>query len=229
MFIGELVSLKASPKIVTDEVEIAPVVEEGVTLVDEPVLAPAPIPVDDLVDKDAELDLILGESSVGAGQILTVNKLPAIFHHQGDFVGPVIDCQPVKPVNCNISFPVNIETLPIIRKKILTKSVVSKPLKIVKKLPKVVSKPQGVSSMIAPQSKLAPKSSDPKMWSSAPESKKCRVGIAKLANECFFQKAGSGGFSQAEREAYDIKKKHKQISVFLSKPNYSECNCVKFL
>ena len=71
---------------------------------------------------------------------------------------------------------------------------------------------------------MAPKGKDPKVWGLAPESKKVKVAIAKLADENFFQHAGCGGFSQAAPDAYDINKKFKLIA-FLSKP--TDCNCRK--
>ena len=87
-------------------------------------------------------------------------------------------------------------------------------------------KPRVVANLVVPEVKLAPKSKDPKMWTIAPHSKECRVGIANLASESFFQKAGS--FMQAEREAYDIKKKHKEIAIFPNKPSHFDCNTVKY-
>ena len=125
----------------------------------------------------------------------------------------------------NVTFPVNVKSLPTIHK---IRGLDTKPYKIKKSKRKSGVKPRVVAHLVVPEVKLAPKSKDPKMWTIAPHSKKCRVGIANLASESFFQKAGSGGFTQAEREAYDIKKKHKEIAIFPNKPSHFDCNTVKY-
>ena len=182
------------------------------------------------------------DSSISGEQNFAIKKLPPIFIDQGTFSGPPIECQPVitnvifpvnvksecqpvKPVITNVTFPVNVKSLPTIHK---IRGLYTKPYKIKKSKRKSGVKPRVVANLVVPEVKLAPKSKDPKMWTIAPHSKKCRVGIANLASESFFFKAGSGGLTQAEREAYDIKKKHKKIPIFPNKPSHFDCNTVKY-
>ena len=161
------------------------------------------------------------DSSVGEGQHFVVNKLPPLFIQLESVEGPPIDCQPNTIVTNNISFPVNVKSLPSIRK---VRGLDIKPYKI-RKTALSDFKPRVVSNLVVPESNLAPKGKDPKVWGLAPESKKVKVAIAKLADENFFQHAGCGGFSQAARDAYNINKKFKLIAAFLSKP--TDCNCRK--
>ena len=90
----------------------------------------------------------------------------------------------------NISFPVNVKSPPFIRE---VRGLDIKPYKI-RKTASSDLKPRVVSSLVVPESILAPKGKDPKVWSLAPKSKKVKVAFAKQADENFFSMLVVVGF-----------------------------------
>ena len=169
---------------------------------------------------------------------LPSGRLSPVFVHLGEYVGPVIECQPVKsvvepvklrvePLKSNFQLPLSTESLPPIRLKKVCPIVAcpkmnSKPKKVIKS-----GKGRVEGLLKVPDNNLLPKKVIPKQWSEASLAKKMRKISCQISSESSFAQAGSGGFSQHEREKYDIEKKYKAIQVFVNKPTYHQETGVK--
>jgi hypothetical protein len=210
---GELIS---SPKVGKRELILSPKVGK-VEFVSSPKVGKGELILSPKVGKvDFVLSPKVGEvhkkvtvlSMAPGGKVLEKLQNFSSIQRKTKFLSPIINCRSLKVDRKFLKAKRLLEPRPLDlnpgRVMVKTRDHISTNISSVRVL----------GNLKVPAMKVAPKRVVPKMWSEAPQSKKLRSIKCSLSKDPFFLQEGSGGFTQAQRDLYEARKKFTAVAVF---------------
>ena len=210
------VAFVSGPKVGEDEFVSGPKVDKG-ELISSPKVGKRELILSPKVGKvDFVLSPKVGEvhkkvtvlSMAPGGKVLEKLQNFSSIQRKTKFLSPIINCRSLKVDRKFLKAKRLLEPRPLDlnpgRVMVKTRDHISTNISSVRVL----------GNLKVPAMKVAPKRVVPKMWSEAPQSKKLRSIKCSLSKDPFFLQEGSGGFTQAQRDLYEARKKFTAVAVF---------------